>query len=146
MPVTNGQGRFSVGRDTQVVIIGPNGRVDLPNLMMFTCKQETAEIKVDRLDGIQMNAELPKGWTGSVENERANSALDDTFAQIEAAWLDGGQAAVATIYQYITEADGSQTVFQFDNVTLKLDDAGDWKGDASVKQKISFRANRRRRV
>ena len=150
MAVTTGTGLFNVGRDCQVVIthaLGTNGgRIDLPNLTMFDCKQTTANVKVDRLDGTQLNAELPKGWTISVENERGNSALDDFFAAVEAAWYNGGQYTVATVFQYITEANGQQTTYQFDNVALKFDDPGSWKGDASVKQKISGVCNRRVKV
>lgn len=146
MPVLNGSGRLSIGRDCTLVVIGPYGRIDLPNVMGFEAKQVTSNIKVDRLDGVQLNAELPKGWEGSFENERGNSGLDDAFAEMETAWFEGGTVGVGTIYQYIMEADGSQTTYQFDNVSMKLDDAGSWKGDASVKQRVSFNANRRRRV
>lgn len=146
MPITNGTGAFSVGRDCQVVLIGPFGRVDIPNVTHFDCKQETASIKVDRLDGVQMRAELPKGWTFRLESERGSSALDDLFAQIEETWYNAGIVTVSTLFQYITEPGGSQTTFAFDNVSLKFDNPGDWKSDASVKSSLSGSANRRRRV
>ena len=149
MAVDAGSGLFNVGRDCQVVVIhpkAPGGKVDLPNLTMFDCKQITANIKVDRLDGTQMNAELPKGWTISIENERGNSGMDEFFAAVESAWYLFGQYSVGTIYQYITEANGSQSTYQFDNVAMKFDDPGSWKGDASVKQKISGTCNRRIKV
>ena len=146
MAITQGSGSFSVGRDCSVVLMGPFGRVDIPNVMGFDCKQETAAIKVDRLDGVQMNAELPKGWTGSFDVERGGSSVDDLFSNIEAAWYLSGSIINSTIYQYIQEPNGSTSTYQFDNCSLKLDDSGAGKGDASVKQKISFMANRRRRV
>jgi hypothetical protein len=146
MPISTGVGRASVGRDCTLVVQGPFGRVDLPNVMSFDSKQETATVKVDRLDGQQIHGELPKGWSGSFENERGNSGLDDLFANIEAAWYNSGSVAVSTMYQYVQEPDGATSTYAYDNVTLKLDDAGAWKGDASVKQKVSFYANRRRRV
>ncbi len=146
MPIQSGSGRASVGRDLSLVVVGPFGRVDLPNLTGFGAKQETTQIKSDRLDGVQLQAEISKGWSGTIENDRANSAVDDAFAQMETSWFEGGQVATGTIYQYITEADGSQTVYQFDNVAMKLDNAGEWKGDSTVKQTISWTANRRRKV
>lgn len=149
MAIANGRDAFSVGRDCQIVIVhplAPSGRIDLPNLTMFTCKQETVGIKVDRLDGVQLNAELPKGWSISIENERHGPGLDDLSSLIEAAWYNSGTYSTATIYQYITEPNGSVSTYQFDSVALKFSDPGDWKGDSSVKQSISGMCNRRRKL
>ena len=146
MPAVNGTGVFNLGRDCQIVLVGPFGQVNIPNVTMFNCKQETAQVKIDRLDGVQMNTELPKGWSFTIEAERANSALDDLFAQIEAGWFSSGTVAVSTLYQYITEASGTSSTYQIDDVSLKFDDPGDWKGDASVKQRLTGMGNRRRRV
>lgn len=144
--IQNTQGRFNTGRDVTLVVIGPFGEVQLDNLTDFDCRQETANIKVDRLDGVQLTAELPKGWTGSFGMERASSAIDDLFAKMEQAWIASGSFTVSQIFQYVAEADGSTSTFRFDNVSMRLDDAGAWKGDASVKVKVSFHANRRERV
>ena len=146
MPINNVSGAFNVGRDCTLVLMGPFGRVDLPNVTGFDAKQETAAIKVDRLDGVQLNAEVPKGWTGSFEMERGSSAVDDLIADIETGWMTNGSYANSTIYQYIKEADGSTSTYQFTDASLKLSDAGSWKGDASVKQRLDFMAGRRQRV
>jgi hypothetical protein len=147
MPIENTQGAFNTGRDCSLVIIDQTfGRVDIPNVTGFQSAQQTANVRSDRLDGIQLNAELPKGWTGSFDLDRGDSGIDDLFAQREAAWLQSGQYSSATIYQYISESDGSMSTYQYDNVAMKLDDAGRYQGDAIVKQRISFTANRRRRV
>ena len=146
MPANAGSGVFSVGRDCTIILIGPFGRVDIPNITMFDCKQDTAAIKVDRLDGIQMHAELPKGWNFRIEAERGGPQLDLLFAQVEAIWYNAGTVTVGTLFQYVTEPDGSTTAFAYDNVSLKLDDPGEWRGDASVKQRLSGNANRRRAV
>jgi hypothetical protein len=144
MPVNAGTGVFSVGRDCQIVLIGPFGRVDIPNITKFDCKQETAAIKVDRLDGIQMNAELPKGWNFRIEAERAGPSLDELFSLIEATWYNAGTVTIGQLFQYVQEPDGSSSTFIMDNVSLKLEDPGEWSGDASVKQRLSGNANRRR--
>lgn len=146
MPIQNTQGQFSTGRDVSVILIGPFGRVDLANITSFTAKQETATIKSDRLDGVQLTAELPKGWTGMIEVDRGNSALDVFFSLMEAAWYDAGLFTVSTLFQYVRESSGSQTTYAYDNVAMKFDDAGDYKPDAAVKQRVSFMANRRRAV
>jgi hypothetical protein len=145
MPITESQGTFSTGRDCSIVLIGPFGRVDLQNVTGFDATQMTATIKVDRLDGVQMNAELPKGWSGSMDVDRGNNALDLLMAQEEVNWFDNGVYANSTMFQYVTEQGGAVTTFAYDNVALKLD-AGRWSPDASVKQKLTFTANRRRVV
>jgi hypothetical protein len=52
----------------------------------------------------------------------------------------------STMYQYVTETDGSVSTYQYDGAVFRLANAGIWKGDAAVKQKLEFYAARRRRV
>lgn len=137
---------FSIGRDTQLVIMGPNGRVDISHVTGFESRQLTAPIRVNRLDGHQLGAELPKGWEGSFEVERGTSALDDFISAIEQGFYNGAGNQSGTIYQYVTETDGSVSTYQFDGVVFKLVSAGVWKGDASVKQKLEFFATRKKRI
>ena len=137
---------FSIGRDTQLVVMGPNGRVDLSHVTGFESRQLTTPVRISRLDGTQLGAELPKGWEGSFEVERGTSALDDFISQIEQDFYNGASNQSGTMYQYITETDGSVSTYQFDSVVFKLASAGTWKGDASVKQKLEFFATRKRRI
>ncbi len=137
---------FSVGRDCQLVVIGPAGRVDLTHVTGFESRQLTHAIRVDRLDGAQMAAELPKGWEGSFEIERGNSAVDDFIAAAENQFFTSGRVPPGTLYQYVTETDGSTSTYQYDNVVFKLANSGAWKGDSSVKQKLEFFAIRRKRI
>ena len=137
---------FSIGRDTQLVVMGSNGRVDLSHVTGFESRQITNPIRVNRLDGTQLAAELPKGWEGSFEVERGTSALDDFISSIEQDYYNGAGTAPGTMYQYITEVDSSVSTYQFDGVVFKLASAGTWKGDASVKQKLEFYATRKRRI
>ncbi|MGO9304022.1 MAG: hypothetical protein ACLP3R_10015 [Candidatus Korobacteraceae bacterium] len=137
---------FSVGRDTQIVVMGPSGRVDLEHVTAFESRQLTQSVRVSRLDGTQLGTELPKGWEGSFELERGNSVVDDFVAATEQAYFNGGSASSNTMYQYITEIDGSTSTYQYDGVTFKLANAGTWKGENSVKQKLEFFGVRRRRI
>src|SRR5579875_2202722 len=134
MPVSN----FSIGRDCQLVVIGPFGRVDLTHVTGFESQQNTQAVRVDRLDGVQMGAELPKGWQGSFDLERGSSAADDFIAAVEQAYYGGGNVSTGTLYQYVSETDGSTSTYQYDGVVFKLASAGQWKGDQSVKQKLEF--------
>ena len=137
---------FSIGRDTQLVVVGPNGRLDLSHVTGFESRQLTSPVRVSRLDGTQLGAELPKGWEGSFEVERGTSALDDFISGIEQDFYNGAGAFPGTMYQYITETDGSVSTYQFDGVVFKLASAGAWKGDSSVRQKLEFYATRKRRI
>jgi len=137
---------FSLGRDCQLVVIGPAGRVDLSHVTGFDSAQMTRPIRIDRLDGTQLAAELPRGWEGSFDIERGNSAVDDFIAASEQAYHASGQMPVSTLYQYVTEANGSTSTYQFDGAVFKLAAAGTWRGDQAVKQKLEFFAARRRRI
>jgi hypothetical protein len=137
---------FSIGRDTQLVVMGPNGRVDISHVTGFESKQLTSPVRINRLDGTQLGAELPKGWEGSFEVERGTSALDDFISTLEQNFYNGSGMQPGTMYQYITETDSSVSTYQFDGVVFKLASAGAWRGDASVKQKLEFYATRKRRI
>ena len=93
---------FSVGRDCQVVVMGPYGRVDLTHVTGFESRQITASVRVDRIDGTHLGAELPKGWDGQFDLERGNSAAEDFIARLEADFYAGRAPAPGTMYQYIT--------------------------------------------
>jgi len=147
MPISNTNGIFSTGRDISIVLQHPVfGQVQLNNITGFEAKQDTVKLKSNRLDGVKMLADLPDGWSGSLMVDRGSPALDTLMAQMEAAWIDQGSYNCATMYQYVTEVGGSQSVFIYDNVALSLDDAGNYQPDAIVKQKLGFTANRRRQV
>ncbi len=137
---------FSLGRDSQLVVVTPSGQITLSYVTGFESRQMTQSIRIDRLDGTQMAAELPKGWEGSFDLERGSSVVDDFIASTEAAYYSGGQLPASTLYQYVAEADGSTSTYQYDGVVFKLSSAGAWRGDATVKQKLEYYATKRTRV
>ena len=137
---------FSVGRDCQLVVMGPFGRVDLTHVTGFESRQMTTPVRIDRIDGVQMAAELPKGWDGFFELERGSSAVEDFIAQIEAAYHAGQLVKPGTLYQYVQESDGSTSTYQFEGVVFKLTQAGSWRGDQSVRQKLEFFSAKRKRI
>jgi hypothetical protein len=134
---------FSIGSDCQLVVMGPFGRVDLAHVTGFEARQVTLSVRVDRLDGVQLGAELPKGWTGNFSLDRGSSAADKFIAQIEAAYYGGQTIPAGTLYQYVNEPDGSTSTFQFNGVVFKLTSAGAYKGDATVTQQLDFFASGR---
>jgi hypothetical protein len=138
--------QFSIGRDCQLVVIGPQGRVDLSYVTAFQSNQVTQPVRVDRLDGIQMATELPKGWEGSFEVERGSSAVDDFIAAAEVAYRTSGSLPYGQVYQYVNEPDGSTSTYQYTGVVFRLVNAGIWRGDGAVKQKLEFFAAARVRL
>src|SRR5690242_16060109 len=124
---------FSVGRDTQLVVMGPLGRIDLSHVTGFESRQVTQSVRVSRLDGTQLGTELPRGWEGSFELDRGSSAMEDFIAATEQRYFNGTTANLGTMYQYIVEADGSTSTFQYEGVAFRLANAGVWKGETSVK-------------
>jgi hypothetical protein len=137
---------FNTGKDCQVVVLGPFGRVDLEHVTGFESRQITASVRVDRMDGTMVGAELPKGWDGSFDIERGSSSADDLVAQIEQSYLTGTTPAAGTLYQYIDEIDGSTSTYQYNGVAFKLTSSGLYKGDSSVKQRLEFFATSRSSV
>ena len=92
-------------------------------------------------------------------NDRAAELADRLAADAEALrvavkTLPGGTRVIdcgsavpgGTLYQYVAETDGSTSTYQYDNAAFKLTQAGSWRGDASVKQRLEFFASTRRRV
>jgi hypothetical protein len=89
---------------------------------------------------------LPKGWEGSFDLERGDSVVEDFIASTEQSYYNGSISAVSTMYQYVSEVDGSTSTYQYDSVVFRLSNAGLWKGDAAVRQKLEFFGSRRRRI
>jgi hypothetical protein len=137
---------FSVGRDTQLVVVGPGGTINLIHVTAFESRQVTQSVRVNRLDGNQMGMELPKGWEGSFDLERGDSVVEDFIASTEQSYYNGSISTVSTMYQYVSEVDGSTSTYQYDSVVFRLSNAGLWKGDAAVRQKLEFFGSRRRRI
>lgn len=137
---------FSIGRDVSLDIMTPSGPLRLNKITGFTAKQDITDHKVKGLDGITTHLRFPDGWAGSFDIERMDSSLDDYFATIEANYYAGLNEKTCTILETVSEPTGATTQYRFERVLLKYDDAGDWKGDSSVKQKVSFVAARRVKV
>ena len=142
MPVNS----FSVGRDVTLTIVTSSGPLNLNLITGFGCSPEMAEVKIKGLDGITRHARFYDGWRGKFDIERSDSTVDDYFAQLEANYYAGINEQPATITETITEVSGAVTQYRYLGVLFKLDDAGEWRGDATVKQKLSFVARQRLKI
>mgnify|MGYP001041621374 CR=1 FL=1 len=147
MPVNTGFGALNIGKDVVLDIVLPdNSILNVAILTGFTLKQNTQELDSKGLDGVNRLASIPDTWSGDFSVDRASSVLDDYFAQQEATYFANGTLNALRITQTITETDGTISQYRFDGVALNLSDAGNWAGDAYVKQKINWKASRRIKV
>lgn len=137
---------FSVGRDVTLNIVTSAGPLNPGLITKFTSKPNIVDHKVKGLDGITRHARFPDGWEGSFDIERRDSTLDDYWAQLEAGYYSGINEQPVTITETITEVSGAITQYRHVGVYLTLTDAGDWEGDKTVKQKLSFVSQQRLKV
>jgi len=148
MPATQA---YNIGRDGATLNIITNGSPLKPTLLVnFQSSQETVQLKSKPLNGPPIFQEVPDGWKGSFEIDRADSTLDDFFAQAEDDYYAGADATVITIQHTIASpmvgAQGPAAQYLYTGVVLKLEDAGSYSADAVVKQKVSFMASRRQKT
>jgi hypothetical protein len=143
LPLNN----YSLGIDVTIDIVGSFGAiVRFKNVTHFDSKQETQQIKIVGINGLVDFLEIPHGWMGSMEIDRQNAVLDQYIALFEANYYAGANILTASITQTIREPDLSTSQYRFTGAMFKLSDAGAWKGDAQVKQKLDWCAAKRLRM
>lgn len=144
MPSNN----MNVGRDCSIAIIHPlvpasGGRLDIRHITGFEPREGTTAVGIKRLDGTFLGAFLPHNWTGTIDVERGNAVLDQFAAALQLAYSTGVNVPTGTVYQYITETDGSTSTWQFSLCAFHLANAGSWKDDQTVKMQLAFVADKR---
>jgi hypothetical protein len=137
---------FTIGRDVTLTIVTPSGPLNLSLITGFQSKQDTIDEKIKGLDGITRYLRFFDAWSGRFTLDRRDSTLDDYFAQLESNYYQGLSEGGVSITETITEANGSVTQYRYISVLLKYDDAGEFAGDKSVKQTVSFVASRRLKI
>lgn len=139
---------FTVGRDLSLHIVRADGRpLEFNELTGFQAKKNSKTRTVTLLNG--KNKPVPNrggDWVGSFDIERSDSAVDDYFAELEAAYFAGLDETPVYITETITEPSGAVSQYRYTDVVLDLEDAGNWKGDDTVKLKVSFTASRRIKI
>jgi hypothetical protein len=137
---------FSIGKDVVLDIITPTGVLRPKIRTGFSSKMETTSLMVRGMDGVMLFDELPAGWTGSFDLDRADSTLDDFFAQRESDYYGGLTSPIVTITETISEVSGAISQYRYTGVALKFEDAGNKGADKVISQKISFKAARRIKI
>lgn len=142
MPVNE----FSVGRDIVLDIVAPDGPKRFDLVVGWNAKQETNDLRVKGLDGHVRHMYLPDGWSGTMEFERKNSELDKFFANLEDSYYQGENLGTMSITETVSEPDGTVSQFRYEGCQMKLDDSGDWRGDQSIRLRVSWMAARRKKI
>ncbi len=133
---------FNFGKDAVFTIVGPSGVVNYP-VTQGDYKQETKRIESRPLNSPPIFAEIPDGWSGSFAFDRVGRALDDLFANMEQNYWGSGQLFNFSVTETIQEVDGSISQYRFQNMAVKLESGGIFKGDQKVEMKLQFRCSRR---
>lgn len=140
---------FNVGSDCRVVVQHPlaaGGQLDLGDVTNFKAAQQTKALNYTTIEGTTKKGEYPTGWSGTFQLERTDHAVDDFICTLEQAILNNQNAGTGTVYQYVTELDGSTSTYQYTGVAFKFTDAGTYAGAETVKQTLNFEASTRARV
>ncbi len=137
---------YSIGRDCQVVLLWNGIRIDLRDVVGFQAEQQVKLQRSDPLNSVPVEFNTPAGWRGQFHMDRGSSALDDLVVAIEAAFWNAGVIGSGTIYQYVNEADGSTSTYEFTGVALTLSNSGTYKAEVIVTQTINFFASQRNRI
>lgn len=137
---------FSIGRDLSVNIVTANGPFRPTLITGFGSKPNNKRTSIKGLDGITRFVRHPDGWEGSIDIERQDSTVDDYFAQVEANYYAGINEASVTITETKQEPNGAITQYRYLGVMLEYADAGQWRGDDTVKIKVNFVAARRVKI
>jgi hypothetical protein len=138
-------GRFTTGKDQQLVIQTPLGSLQI-QLTDFTANPKVGTLESTQMNGKTIHAYTPRGWDLSFKFDRFDNTADDYWAAFEAQYYAGVDQLPGTIFQTIRENDGSVSSYQFNGVVIKLDKAGDYAGDKKVDQSFSGMATERLKV
>lgn len=147
MPANTGFGTLTLGKDVSADIMLPSGRaLRIGNITNFDRKPMSTDINSKGIDGYNRFSNIPDGWDLSFDADREDSGADDFYAELEAAYYAGQTIQNCTIYETITEADGSITQFKYLGCSLKYVDAGAFAADKIVKTKWSGKASIREKM
>ena len=137
---------YSIGRDCQVVLLWNSIRVDLREVIGFQAEQQVKLQRSDPLNSVPVEFNTPAGWRGQFQVDRGSSTLDDLVVAIEAAFWNAGVIGSGTIYQYVTEPNGSLSTYEFTGVALTLANSGHYRAENIVTQTVNFFASQRSRI
>lgn len=142
MPINN----FSIGKDISYTVVTSSGTLTLNGKTGYSVKPMFTDINHKGLGGLNVHGVIPDGWQIELQFDRTDPNVDNYFAQREADYFNGVNQQGGTIFENIVEKDGSITSFRYTDVSLKYDNAGNWKGDSLIPISVTATASRRIKV
>lgn len=138
------QNGTSTGRDKSIVIIlGDGTQLPLGTILDFSEKQEVTKERIKPINALNIENVYNDGWTGMIKVQRINQDLESFFLRGENNYYNGVSLPPATMVTTTTEPNGGVTENRYINVSLHLENAGDWTQDKSVTLQVSFYAARK---
>lgn len=134
---------LTAGQDITLTFTDANGDIKIVLIENFTWKYDTNIPKKVTMDGVTRHPKFWQGCSGSFTLFRTNATLEVYFSQGEGAYLLGGDQIPVTITQTITNADGTQNQWQFVDAVLDLSDGGNYSGQDTVTQTVTWMAAQR---
>lgn len=137
-------GGMTIARDVSWVINTAQGELVLSSnfITNFEAKPDAKVGKNLGVSGIITPYVVHEGHAIDMEVTRTDDELETYWALSEAAFYAGVDVPGGTIYETITEVDGSVSQHVYTNVQLKVDTFGMKKGNELVSQKLSGFATR----
>ena len=137
-------GGMTIARDVSWVINTAQGQLTISAdfITNFEAKPDAKVGKNLGVSGIITPYPVHEGHSIEMEITRTNDLLETYWALSEAAFYAGVDVPGGTIYETITEVDGSVSQHVYTNVQLKVDTFGMKKGNELVSQKLSGFATR----
>ena len=138
-------GGKSVGRDITLQVTTQDGVLNITSDMIseFDMKPDAEFKDYVPVTGLRESDVLHLGWSGFIELIRKNSVMDTFWALMESNYFAGENVEDATITETIQEADGTISQWIYTGVSLLLQEAGSWKGNEYVMQRLSCKASRK---
>ncbi|WP_234775175.1 hypothetical protein [Paraburkholderia tropica] len=139
---------FNIGRDgLQLTTFDATlGQVQFNGLTGFTAKPRYKKLESEGADGVTRFRNVPNGHEGTFEIDRVDSSAEAYFAQKESNFFAQYPPSQSTITQTVTELDGTVTQWQYTNVEMALENAGDWKALDKVPLQVSWSASKKIQV
>jgi len=132
---------FGVGRDISVVVISPIGvRLDLTGQIEINWRARYERVTHEPINSPTRERFLPNGHDWSMSLERRGPANEALFSAIEAGYWAGGYPNGTqdggSIYVYVSEVNGSTTIYQGTNVSMSMPDRLTASQKTAIKQTI----------
>lgn len=137
---------LSTGIDHKLTFVDIDGVKNFEIIENFTAKEDATIGKEIAIDGTVRHPKFHQGWSGSFTLQRDSNFADHYFALQEASYYQGIDQLPLVITETITEPNGNVSQYQYTNVVLMMDDAGNWSGTEIAKQRITFMASRRQEL